>query len=811
MKIKTSSLEDYIYLPYYAIDGNPRTRWSSAFKDNQWLMIDYEDFEKISSIRIDWDDAIAKEYEVLLSTDGNNWKTVFNKTTDMPDHYTHEIEVFPAIKTRYIKINLKKRATKFGFSIKEIMVNDDFMHPGRRSKHSFKKFPSNKSYSNKKLSPNERAKLLLKEMSLDEKGEMVSGFCEFYLPGNKRLGMRPFYMADSGMGIRLLNNTPTGLKKTTAFPCLMILASSWNPELSYEYAKALGEECNAGDVSVLLGPGMNIYRMSTCGRNFEYTGEDPCLASRLVEGYVKGLQSCGVMATLKHFVANNTEFHRRQSISIIKERELHEIYMPAFKAGIDAGAAAVMTAYNLVNGEWASQSKYVITDLLRGELGFKGLVMTDWVAVHDQVKTINSGLDLVMPAAQNMEENVKMGKVAEKALDRMIINILTACFKMGWYDKDFHDKSLTKKFPEHEKIALKTNHEGIVLLRNENNFLPIRKKNINSILLIGKAAEKITYGGGASVVKGYNNITLLGAMKKEFGDKLIYKKKATDKEMKSADAVIIALSSFHKESIDTDFDSKPENSKLAVKVAKLNPNNAVVTMFGSGQRMTDWSDKVTSILYAWFGGQSQGKAIVDILVGRVNPSGKLPITIEKEFADCPCPDYKPKKAPEWDIFGKYKHTYKLKYQEGIFVGYRWYDTKNIEPLYPFGFGLTYTKFTYSDLKLSSDKIGKRKEITVSFNLKNNGKRIGAEIAQLYVHDVESSIERPVKELKGFKKVFLKPGETKKVELKLNWKDMAFWNPKTKGWTAEAGKFKIMIGASSREIKLEGEIKVSRTS
>ncbi|RLD11754.1 MAG: glycosyl hydrolase [Chlamydiae bacterium] len=689
--------------------------------------------------------------------------------------------------------------------IKISSLDDKSLYPQFENKCLFKKIPADKPYANKKIPPEKRAELLVKEMTLNEKGGMVSGLSEFYLPGIKRLGMQSFYMADSSLGIRLLDNTPTGLKKTTAFPCSLTLASTWNPSLSYEYAKAIGEECNAGNVSILLGPGMNIYRMSTCGRNFEYTGEDPFLASRIIEEYVKGLQSRGVMATLKHFVANNTEFHRRQSNSIIKERELHEIYMPAFKAGIDAGAAAVMTAYNLVNGEWAGQSKYVITDLLRGELGFKGLVMTDWVAVYNQVKAINSGLDLIMPEAQNMAENVRLGKVSEKSLDRMVINILTACFKMGWYDKKFYDKSLIKKFRYHQKTALKTNHEGIVLLRNKNNFLPIRKKHINSILLIGNAAEKIVYGGGASVVKGYNNITLLDAMRKEFGDKLIYKKTASNKEIKAADAVIVALSSFHKESIDTDFDSKPENSKIAGKVAKLNPNNVVVTMFGSGQHMVNWANEVTSILYAWFGGQSQGKAIVDILVGRVNPSGKLPITIEKEFADCPCADYRPEREPEWDIFGKYKHTYKLKYKEGIFVGYRWYDTKRIEPLYPFGFGLSYTSFEYDNLKLSSHKIYKNKPLIVDFTLKNTGKRIGAEIAQLYVHDIESSVKRPVKELKGFEKVFLKPGETKKISLKLHWKDFAFWNPKTKEWTVEPGKFKIMIGASSREIKLKDEV------
>ena len=805
MKVKASSLQNSSFSPYFAIDGNPYTRWSSGFNDDQWLIIDLEKQKNISSIHIAWENAMAKEYQVLVSNDEKNWKTVFNKTSKMKNEHNQNIIISPPVKARYIKIDCKTRSTPYGFSIREIKVNGKFLYAEFENNFPFKKFPAGKSYANKNLPPEKRAELLLNEMSLDEKGEMAAGFRDFYIPYIERLGMRPFYMTDASQGVRLQENTPTGLRKTTAFPCTLALASTWNPELSYEYAKAIGEECSAGDIAVLLGPGMNIYRISECGRNFEYMGEDPWLASRMVEQYVKGVQSCGVMATLKHFVCNNTDYHRRRSDSIVKERELHEIYMPAFKAGVDAGAAAVMTSYNLVNGEWAGQSEYVITDLLRGELGFNGLVMTDWGSVFHQKKILVSGQDLVMPGWENIQEEIKKGNVNEKYLDKMVLNILTACFKMGLYDKNHQNKSLLSKYPEHEKIALKTAHESIVLLRNENNLLPLNKKKIKKILLIGEAAEHIAYGGGSGAVKGYDNVTLLDAMKNEFGDKLTYKKSASNKEIKNADAVVIAMRSQHGEGRDTDFECNTQHAKIARKVAKLNPNNVAVTMFGSGQRMVHWADKVNSLLFAWYGGQCQGKAIVDILVGKANPSGKLPITIEKEFADSSGADYKPEDFEQLGKDGQYKHTYKVKYKDGVFVGYRWYDTKNIEPLYPFGFGLSYTSFKYENLKLSSDKISKKKPITVSFTLKNTGKRASAEIAQLYVHDVKSSVNRPVKELKGFKKVFLKPGETKKIALKLNWKDLAFWNPKTKAWTAEDGKFKIMIGSSSRDIKLESTI------
>ena len=643
MKAKASSLQSPTFSPYFAIDGNQFTRWSSGFNDDQWLIIDLEKQKKISSIHIAWENAMAKEYQVLVSNDSKNWITVFDKTSKMKDVHNQNIIIDPPVKTQFIKIDCKTRTSRFGFSIYEIKVNGKSLYADFQNNFPFKKLPASKPYANKKLPPKKRAELLMNEMSLDEKGVMAAGFRDFYIPYIERLGMRPFYMTDASQGIRLQENTPTGLRNSTAFPCTLALASTWNPELSYEYAKAIGEECSAGDIAVLLGPGMNIYRISECGRNFEYMGEDPWLASRMVEQYVKGVQSCGVMATIKHFVCNNTDYHRRRSDSIVKERELHEIYMPAFKAGIDAGAAAVMTSYNLINGEWAGESKYVITDLLRGELGFKGLVMTDWGSVFHQKKILVSGQDLVMPGWENIQDEIKKGTVNEKYLDKMVLNILTACFKMGLYDKNLQNKNLLSKYTDHAKIALKTAHESIVLLRNENKFLPLNKKKINNILVVGDAAEHIAFGGGSGEVKGYDNVTLLDAMKNEFGDKLTYKKNASDKEIKNADAVVIAMRSHHGEGNDTDFECNTKHAKIARKVAKLNPNNVVVAMFGSGQRMANWADKVNSLLFAWYGGQYQGKAIVDVLVGKVNPSGKLPITIEKEFADSPGADYKPEK------------------------------------------------------------------------------------------------------------------------------------------------------------------------
>ena len=803
MNISASSREKANLSSCYAVDGDLTTRWASRPEDNQWILIDFEKLKKIRSIQIYWHKFMAKEYEVLLSTNKKNWKTVFYKSPNTPCVKNQNIDLSSETQARYLKINCIKRNTKYTFSIFEIKVNNKSLDSDFKNYFPFKILPKEKKYSNKKLTPVKRAMLLINEMTLDEKALMISGFREFFTPFIERLGMRPFYMADASQGVRLLENSPTGLDKTTAFPCTLALAATWNTDLAFKYAKSIGEECKAGGIAILLAPGINIYRISECGRNFEYLGEDPFLASRITEQYVKGVQSCGIMATLKHFVCNNTDFHRTLSDSIVTERELHEIYLPAFKAGIDAGAKAVMTGYHLVNGEWAGESKFVITELLRKRLGFKGLIMTDWVSVYHPVKFANSGLNLVMPKWENIQREVKKGKIAEKSLDKMILNTLVSCFEMGLYDKNHKNRSLIKKFPQHNNIALQTAYEGMVLLKNKNNFLPLNKKKINSILLIGNAAKKIARGGGSGIVMGYDNITLFDAMKKEFGDKLIYKTSPSNSEIKNADAVVVALATEHTEGSDTPFEANPNHGKIAKKVAKLNPNNVIVTMFGSGQRMVHWADNVTSILYAWYGGQVQGKAIADILVGRVNPSGKLPMTIEKEFSDSPGANYKPEPfeySPTNE--GKYKYTYKVEYKEGIFVGYRWYEKKDIAPLYPFGFGLSYTNFQYSDLKLSSRKIKKNQNLKISFLIKNTGKRAGAEISQLYLNDVKSSVERPVKELKAFKKVFLNAGETKKVTMNLSWNDLAFWNPKTKKWKVESGEFKVLIGSSSKNILLE---------
>ena len=661
-----------------------------------------------------------------------------------------------------------------------------------------------------------KADSVLALMTLDEKLAYVGGDKSFFIRAIKRLNLREIYLADATQGIHIRQDfhgadlSDYQPVKSTAFPCPILLASTWNKNLAYEYAKSIGEECRAANVGVLLGPGMNMYRISQCGRNFEYFGEDPFLAAGMIENYVKGLQSTGTVATLKHFVANNTDFFRRKSNSVIDERTMHEIYTVAFKAGIDAGAKAVMTSYNLVNGEWCGESKYVIHDLLRNQLGFKWLVMTDWWSVHDAKKVAESGQDLEMPYAVALEDGKKLlenGTIKEE-INRMAKSILTTCFAMKLYDRR-PDPTYYKYYPAHVQTALQTAREGIVLLENKNNILPI-KPEIKNILLTGSFVEEIITGGGAATVKGYDNITLRQAAKNEFGDRVTYVKEPDIEQIKSAELILCNIGTRDSEGWDHPFALPDDQESKVILCTENNPNTVVIVTSGSGIKMTGWNTKAAAIIYSFYPGQTGNQAIAEILSGKTNPSGKLPITIEKNFKDSPGYGYTGNETlyTDWNAEGEKAHpVYNVNYKEGVFIGYRWYESKNIEPLYPFGYGLSYTTFEYETLNVSKDKFNKGDNIEVTIKIKNNGTRAGSEIVQLYIEDIESSVDRPVKELKGFSKVFLLPGESKEVKIILDNRAFSFWNPLTKDWFAEKGIFNILVGSSSVDIRLSREVKL----
>lgn len=654
---------------------------------------------------------------------------------------------------------------------------------------------------------------ILQLMTFEEKTEYIGGVDIFYIKAIERLGIPRVYMADATMGVNLRHEFlgvtyDNAIDTSTAFPASLVLASTWNPELSYKYAHSVGEECKANGIGILLGPGFNIYRISQSGRNFEYFGEDPYLISRMIEKYVLGVQNTGTIATLKHFVCNNTDYIRRKSNSIVDERTLNEIYLPAFKAGIDAGAMAVMSSYNLFRGEWTGESKYLLTDVLRQQLGFKWLVMTDWWSIYNGEKAMTSGLDIEMPkldALESADSLIQQGVVDEAKLNRMVKSILTTCKAMQLYEKKPHPE-LLNTFREHEKVAIQTAREGIVLTKN-NGILPL-DKNVQNIVVTGDFVTTIAKGGGASAVDGYGHVSLLKALTDAFGGKINYLPNPTNNELKNADMVILNVGIIDSEAWDRPFDLPKAKTDSITQIIAQNKNTVVVVNAGSAFNMTNWYDSAAAVILAFYPGQVGNIAIAEVIDGKVNPSGKLPFTWEKQFADGVDPDYIPEGMPFYSGWNEEhqiqqgSEIYDVNYDEGVFVGYRWYEHKNIEPLIPFGHGLSYTRFEYTDIKLSSTQISAGENIQVSCTLTNAGEQEGAEIVQVYVSDKECSLVRPNKELKGFKKVWLQPGESKTVTIIISADAFKFWSPELKSWTVEPGEFEIMVGASSAQIKLK---------
>ncbi len=661
-----------------------------------------------------------------------------------------------------------------------------------------------------------RAREVVARMSLDEKIALVGGDRGFFIRPMAHLGTPQVYMSDATQGIHIRESfNGTDLEKyqparSTAFPCPLALAATWDPALAGAYAAAVGTECRASSIGILLGPGMNIYRHAQCGRNFEYLGEDPFLAARVVEAYVAGMQSTGTMATLKHFLANNTDWFRRRSNSIVDERAQHEIYMPAFEAGVAAGARAVMTSYNLLNGQWCGESAYVINDLLRSQLGFEWLVMSDWWAVYNGEPLGRSGQDLEMPhavALTNPHALIAEGKLAIADLDRMCASILAACFSMR-LEVPYDPSSIAVDFAAHEQVALQTAREGIVLLKNQDGILPIGK-DAGTILLTGPYVEQIAMGGGSAKVKGFNNRTMLDTVTAQFGPRVDFVAEPTDAQLRSAGVVLCNVGTTDSEGWDRPFALPAEQEGLVRRCVALNPCTVVIVTSGSGVRMTDWSEGAAAILYAWYGGQIGNLALAEILAGDSNPSGKLPISIEKEFADSPGCGYLPAGEELYvgfrDEEEKARAVWDLPYKEGVFVGYRWYEQRKIEPLFPFGHGLSFTQFAYTDLAVTPATVAAGGSVTVTFTVTNTGTCAGAEVAQLYVQDVEASLPRPIKELKGFARITLEPGASERVSLVLTPRAFAFWNPTTHAWTAEPGAFVLHVGSSSQDIRLTGRI------
>jgi len=816
-------------------------------------------------------------------------------------------------------------------------------------------------YKDSKLPVTERVADLLNRMTLEEKIDMLAG-TGFATKPNARLGIPELKMTDGPLGVRW--------GKSTAFPGGTCLAATWDTVLADKMGKAIGEEVRGKGRDVILGPCVNIARIPIGGRTFEAFGEDPYLASRMAVGYIEGVQSEGVAATVKHFAANNQEYERGFVDEKIDHRTLNEIYFPAFKAAVEeARVLCVMSAYNKINGEYCSENDYLLKTKLKDDWKFDGLVMSDWGAVHSSIPTAKGGLDLEMPTGQYLNEktlldSVKAGVVKESMINDKVTRILRVMFELGLFDSTRIADSTLVNSPEHKQVAYQGAVEGIVLLKNEKGILPLNLEKIKSIAVIGPDAnEAITGGGGSAHVTPVYSISPLEALQNKIGGKVkinfaegvelsgqitpidsqyFYlpgknvhgieaeyfsnkdlkgqpKVTRVDKEInfnwngqpplegipgenfsvrwmtrfvpastgdytldlasddgarlyingkvvisdwtnhaflthsydmhlvkgksykmrleyyqatggssvqlgirgtgkklveeainaaKKSDVTILFVgtsSQIETEGNDRESLALPDNQDALIeKVIKANKNTIVVLITGAPVTMNGWASKTKGILEAWFGGDEAGNAIADVLLGRNDPSGRLPVTFPVSWKECSA--YSSYNGPNSGT-PKQKRDSVTTYSDGIFVGYRWFDNRNITPLFPFGYGLSYTKFAYSDLTVTP-ATGEDGAFDVSFSVENTGKLAGVEIPQLYIHDPSKSIVVPVKELKRFDRLRLRPGQSTTVKFVLKKSDFAHYNGDEETWTTHPGKYDILVGSSSRDIKLHGTLQIN---
>ena len=803
-------------------------------------------------------------------------------------------------------------------------------------------------YKDPQAPAEDRAAALLAALTLDEKLAYIGGYHYFSIRGIPRLGLPEILLSDGPVGLR-------GEGPSTAYPASVLTAASWDTAAAHRLGRALGQDARARGVHVLLGPGVNMYRAPMNGRNFEYLGEDPYLAGQLAVAYIRGVQQRGVVATVKHFAANNQEWDRNHVSSDVDERTLQEIYLPAFRAAVRQGhVGAVMDSYNLVNGAHSTQNQHLNNDILKGQWGFDGILMSDWVATYDGVAAAQGGLDLEMPSGafmnpQNLLPALRAGTLKEAVIDDKVRRILRIIFRYGFYDRPQLDKTQPADNPATAAVALDLARGGCVLLKNDQHLLPLAG-TVRSVALIGPNANAYVAGGGSSLVPPFHSVTLRQGLQavspnlrvtyepgtvpplEEFAarspfftgpgsrvaglkaayfanQKLAGKPAATRTEAavrhvwpgapgvgglpadhfsarytgvlrpkvsgryklgvksddgarlyldgqlvvdqwhdqgptehsvyrqlvagreyairleyyESAGGAEIALAAYREiidftaatraaaaadvavvavgfnqgtegEGSDRSFALPAHQADLIRAVARANPNTVVVLNAGGNVDMSGWLPAVRGLVHAWYPGQEGGTALAEILTGRVNPSGKLPASFERQWADNPTHD------SYYDPDGD-KH---VAYTEGLNLGYRYYDHSPTKPLFPFGFGLSYTTFGYADLQVSSDGPGRA---TVRFTLTNTGPADGAEVAQVYVHQAQSPVARPVKELKGFAKVFLKKGESRAVTIPLDAEAFSYFKTAQNAFGYDPGTFEVLVGASAADIKLTAPVQV----
>ncbi len=696
-----------------------------------------------------------------------------------------------------------------------------------------------------KVQMEKRIEKLIKKMTLEEKVGLLHGNSKFYVAGVERLGIPEWSLSDGPHGVRAEINRHdwayAGWTNDSAsyFPTGTAFAAAWNPELAYRRGEVLGEEARWRKKDVLLGPGVNIIRSPLCGRNFEYMSEDPYMNSVLAVAYIKGLQSRDVACSVKHFAVNNQETNRTTVDVECSERALREIYLPAFKAAVqEGGALTVMAAYNKFRGEFCAENNYLVRKILRNEWGFDGVYVTDWGAAHSTVPSMEAGLDLEMGTlidkyedwyyANPLIEAVKSGKIPMSLVDEKVGDVLRVMIKTNVLDpkKRFGPGSMNTK--EHQQATYDAAAEAIVLLKNQNNLLPLDFSSIKSLAVIGdNATRKHSNGGLSSEIKAVYEVTPLEALRAKWGDKVdirfaqgyeklstfvegsnngqssgTFSSKTQESDALLKEAVEVARTSdvallvcglnhdYDTESFDRlNMDIPYGQVELIQEVVKANPRTIVIMIAGSPLNMAAVDICSPAIVWAWFNGMEGGNALVDVLSGKVNPSGKMPFTTPVSLDQSPA--HALGNFPGRDL--------KVNYEEDILVGYRWFDTKGLPVVYPFGYGLSYTTFNYSNLNTDKKTYDQADTIQATFTLTNTGDREGAEVAQLYVSDPVCSVMRPVKELKGFKKVFLKPGESRRITLDIPVSSLAFYSEAQSQFVVEPGEFILQLGASASDI------------
>ena len=689
----------------------------------------------------------------------------------------------------------------------------------------------------------------LSRMTLEEKVKILHAQSKFSSAGVPRLGIPELWTTDGPHGIRpeVLWDEWEQAEWTNdscvAFPALTCLAATWNEEMSALYGKSIGEEARFREKEVLLGPGVNIYRTPLNGRNFEYMGEDPFLASKMVVPYVQEVQKNGVAVCVKHYALNNQESRRHEYDAVVDDRALYEIYLPAFKAAVQEGGAwSIMGAYNYYKGQHACHNEYLLNDILKGEWGFDGVVISDWGGTHDTDQAITNGLDLefgtwtdglTMGATNGYDAyyladpylaKLREGTASEDILNDKVRRVLRLMFRTAM-NNDKPSGSLCS--PEHYEAARTIAGEGIVLLKNDNDVLPIDPSSVGKIAVIGENAIKMmTVGGGSSSLKAQHECTPLEGFIAAAGDKIVYERgyvgdvsgsyngvvtgqdlsESRSEEQLIADAVALAKTAdavifvgglnkaSHQDCEDSDryhLELPYAQDKVIEALAEVNPNLAVVIISGNAVAMP-WVDKVNAVVEGWYIGSQMGHALADVIFGKVNPSGKLPFTFPAKLEDNAA-----------HALGAYDpQDLSVEYKESIYVGYRWAEKQNIKPLFAFGHGLSYTDFTYGEAKCSKPSVKAGSNVKVSIDVTNSGKVAGKEVVQLYIGDEESSLERPVKELKGFRKISLEPGETKTVTFEIEPDMLKFFDDSKHEWVLEPGRFTAYVGSASDDIRSE---------